>query len=96
MLLSIFRDQKGVSLLIFNRNTVIYEVRAVSQPRGKYIEYKLILNPAPWLLESRVKPCGCSHKDCGPTRTNRIKIAFKVVRMEVNLFSEQSLFIVMK
>jgi len=53
MLLSIFRDQKGVSLLIFNRNTVIYEDCAMSQPRGTYIELYLflILYPGCWNRE---------------------------------------------
>jgi len=51
----------------------------------------LILNHVPWLIESRVKPCNCSHRVCGPTRT-----AFKAVRMEVNLFLEQPLIIVVK
>jgi hypothetical protein len=56
----------------------------------------LILNPVPCLLESRVKPCSRSHKACGPTRTNRIKTDYKAVRMEVKLFLEQSLIIVVK
>jgi hypothetical protein len=96
MLLSIFRDQRGISLLIFNRNTVIFEDRAVSQPTGTCIELYLFLILYPDCQNHELNLAFAVTKLGRSTGTNRIKIAFKAVRMEVNLFLEQSLIFIVK